>query len=450
MKSLIKSPLNTDILRIALPAIAGLSTQIILSIVDAAMIGRLNNAEYALAAMGLSVLATWAIVSFFSSLATGTHVLIARRFGQKAFEECSIVLYNSFIIGIILGTIVCLLGMFFSHPAAQFLAKDPRVGQLAGEFIFYRFIGLPFFLITVSYRGFYFGIGNTRVFMVSGIIINLLNIFFNYVLIYGKFGLPAMGIAGSGLGSSLATICDSLYYFLVSLGTRYRQKYRFFHNLKFSKEIIRSIFKISLPVSFQNIFILLGFLIFVAITGLIGTRQQAATQAIISTLFMSFLPCFGFGIAVQTLVGNSIGKGENLKAKLYGLQTVKIATIYTVTLSIVFICFPQYLLWLITEDKSILELARPAMQIAGFAQIFYGIGIVLSNGLQAIGKTRYVMFAEVFTNLGILVPFSYLIGVVWGYGITGAWFAMPLYIIVYSILISVRFHRNKWQEVQHI
>ncbi|MBI2417575.1 MAG: MATE family efflux transporter, partial [Ignavibacteriales bacterium] len=427
---LTKNKINRDILRIAFPAIAGLSTQVILSIVDAAMVGRLNNADYALAAMGLSVLATWAIVSFFSSLATGTHVIIARRYGEGNYAACSRALYNSFVIGIVLGVIVCLLGMYYSHPMAQFIAKDYQVGHLAGEFIFYRFIGLPFFLITVSFRGFFFGIGHARIFIISGIIVNVLNIFFNYVFIFGKFGFPQMGVAGSGLGSSLATICDSIYYVIVAMMPAYRKKFNFVQNFKISKEVITSIFRISLPVSFQNIFILLGFLIFVAITGLLGTPEQAATQAIISTLFASFLPCYGFGIAVQTLMGNAIGKGHGEEARFYGYQTAKLATIYTVSLSFLYILIPQHLLWLITEDQRIINIAKLPMQVAGFAQIFYGIGIVLANGLQTAGKTTFVMLAEVITNLFILVPVAYFVGVVMQHGIVGAWFAMPLYIIV--------------------
>lgn len=214
-----------NILRIALPAIAGLSTQMVLSLVDAAMVGRLDNPEYTLAAMGIGVLATWAVVSFFSSLATGTHVLTANAYGEKNYRHIGKILQNSIYVGFFIGLIVTCLGIFFSEPFAQLFAKDQNVGRLAGEFIYFRLLGLPLFLITVSYRGFYFGIGNTKIFMISGILTNLLNIVFNYVLIYGEFGLPAMGVAGSGLGSTLATLFDASFYFFFSLNAGYRVKY---------------------------------------------------------------------------------------------------------------------------------------------------------------------------------------------------------------------------------
>ena len=441
-------PVNSyykKILKIALPAIAGLSTQMVVSLVDAAMVGRLEEATYALAAMGIGVLATWALVSFFSSLATGTHVLVARNFGSMDYKSCGKVLNNSLIIGFIIGLLMTSAAALASYPVTHFFAADPTVGKLAGQYIFYRFLGIPFFLVAVSYRGFFFGIGKTKIFMYSGIFINLLNIIFNYIFIYGTFGAPRMGLAGAGLASSLATVFDFFFYFFIMLLPSYRHKYNSFKNFRIDKSIIKSIFKISLPVSFQNIFILIGFLIFISITGYIGTKEQAASQAVISTLFISFLPCFGFGIAVQTLVGNNIGSKKYGLAKIYGFETAKIATYYTLFLGIIFILFPGYVLLIITTNKSIIAVAKPALRIAGFAQIFYATGVVLANGLQAAGKTLFVMLSEVITNLLIFVPLAYLLGVHFKLGLIWAWAALPGYIILYSAIIYLKFRFGKLQ-----
>ena len=432
-----------SILRIALPAIAGLSTQMVLSLVDAAMVGRLDNPEYTLAAMGIGVLATWAVVSFFSSLATGTHVLTANSFGEKNYSQIGKILQNSIYVGFFIGLLVTCLGIFFSEPFAQLFAKDANVGKLAGDFIYFRLLGLPLFLITVSYRGFYFGIGNTKIFMISGILTNLLNIIFNYILIYGEFGLPAMGVAGSGLGSTLATLFDASFYFFFSLNSAYRVKYFLYKKINFSFKIIRSLYKISLPVSFQNIFILIGFLSFISITGLIGLREQAASQSIVSVLFISFLPCFGFGIAAQTLVGNNIGASNNKLAKKYAIETAKIATLYTLFLSFIYVFLPKYLLNLITNEQPIIATAVPAMRIAGIAQIFYGVGVVLANTLQASGKSMFVMFAEVVANILIFVPVAYILGVYFRFGIVGAWTGLPIYIVIYASIVFVKFRFGK-------
>lgn len=443
-------PVNSHykkILNVALPAIAGLSTQMVVSLVDSAMVGRLEEATYALAAMGIGVLATWALVSFFSSLATGTHVIVARRFGQNNYLECGNTLNNALITSLLIGIVVALIGAFFARPISDFFASDDKVAHYASQYIFYRFLGIPFFLISVSYRGFFFGINQTKIFMISGILTNLFNVIFNYIFIYGAFGLPRMGLAGAGLGSTLATFSDVLFYLIIILLPAYRNKFQNFRYFRIDKEIIKGIFKISLPVSFQNIFILIGFLSFVSITGIIGTKEQAATQAVISTLFISFLPLFGFGIAVQTLVGNNLGAGKIHLAKLYGFETAKVATIYTIILGIIFISVPQFVLLIITTDQSIIEMAKTSLRIAGFAQIFYATGVVLANGLQAAGRTVYVMRAEVIANLFIFVPIAYLLGVVFHLGLTGAWLALPIYVIIYSTAIFVKFNSSDWQKI---
>lgn len=446
MKILPENGYYKTILKLALPAIAGLSTQMVVSLTDSAMVGRLEEATYALAAMGIGVLATWALVSFFSSLATGTHVIVARKFGEADYDGCSLALNNSLLIGFLIGIIVTAIGILAAYRIADFFAADKIVGHFAGEYIFYRFLGIPFFLISVSYRGFFFGISKTKIFMFSGVITNLLNIFFNYVFIFGNFGMPRMGIGGSGFASTLATTFDFIFYTTVLTFPSYRNKFHPFKNFRIDFSLIRKIYQISLPVSFQNVFILIGFLLFIIIIGLIGTEQQAASQAVISTLFISFLPCFGFGIAVQTLVGNSLGSGKFHIAKIYGFETAKIATYYTLVLGVIFIMIPQYVLLIITNNQSIIEIAKPALRIAGFAQIFYAVGVVLANGLQAAGKTFFVMKSEVITNLFIFVPLAYLMGVIFKGGLIWAWLALPVYIVIYSTVIFKRYAKGDWQK----
>jgi multidrug resistance protein, MATE family len=444
MNNIVKSDIRKHILKLALPAIAGLSSQMIVSLVDTAMVGRLVEAKYALAAMGLGVMATWALISFFSSFSTGTHVLVARKFGANDLEGCGRILNSSLIVSFGIGIIVGIIGVSSAYVISHLLAADSLVGEYAGQYLHYRFMGIPFFLITVSYRGFFFGIGKTKIFMFSGLLINVLNIIFSYAFIYGLFGAPRMGLAGSGVGATLATICDSLYYFIITLRTSYRKEYHYFRKFRVDIDIVKRILNISIPVSFQNVFIMIGFLSFVAITGLIGTVQQAATQVVISSLFISFMPCFGFGIAVQTLVGNKLGSGKIQLAKIYGYETTKIATVYTLLIGTIFVLLPNWILHAITSDPQIVRTATPILYIAGIAQVFYATGIVLANGLQAAGKTLYVMVSEVLTNWVLFIPLSYFLGVFLHLGIIAAWSALPLYIVAYATVIFIKFRWGNW------
>ncbi len=445
MNLLPQKPYSKEILSIAMPAIAGLSSQIIVSLVDTAMVGRLENAKYSLAAMGIGVLATWAVISFFSSMSAGTHILIARREGEGDYIGCRKILNNalilSFIIGIVFGGVIFFGAPFFTY----LLAADPVVEQLAGEYISIRFLALPFFLMIVSYRGFFFGIAHTKIFMISGIILNVVNIFLNWVFIFGNLGAPKLGLTGAALASSIATVVDFFFYVYVTFLSYYRKKYK---NIKFFKvdlKIMSSIIKLSLPVSFQNIFILIGFLSFISIIGIIGTLEQAATQTVISSIFISLLPCFGFGIAAQTLVGNNLGLKKFDLAQKIGVETIKLATLFTLFIAMIFILFPELILRVITNDETIIKAAKAPLRIAGFSQIFYGGAIVLANILQTAGLTFYVMISEVLTIWVIFIPLVYILGITFQFGFIGAWFSLPIYIISYTILLAIKFKSGTWK-----
>jgi multidrug resistance protein, MATE family len=441
-------PLTRSVLRISSPAVAGLSSQMVVSVVDTAMVGRLNNAAVVLAAMGLGVLAAWAITSVFSSLATGTQVLVARRFGESDYAGAGRILNNSLLLALLCGLIFGVPGYLFSHDIIGFFSSDPAVADAGAGYMQWRFIGLLFFLFVVSYRGFFNGIGHTKVFMYSAIVINLSNIVLNYILIFGKLGAPVMGLAGAGASSALSNVIGVIFFVSATFLSRYRRRYRYYSRLGFMGNVMRQMIRISAPVSFQNILILLGFLVFVAITGRIGTSQQAASQVVITALFMSFLPCFGFGMGAQTLVGQNLGTGARMMAKRCGLEAARLATYFTMVLGFLFVVFPDLVIILITTNREVTEIARPVLRIAGAAQIVYASGIVLAHALQAAGATVYVMAVEVLTHWVIFLPLAYVLGVTLGWGLEGAWLALPVYIVSYSLLIYRKYRSDSWMSMR--
>jgi multidrug resistance protein, MATE family len=439
--------LTRSVLRTSLPAVAGLSSQMFVSVFETAMVGRLQNTTVVLAAMGLGVLISWAITSVFSSLATGTQVYAARRYGARDYAGVGAVLNNSLLLAFFLGGVFGYLGYSFSYSIIGFFSSDQAVAVAGTDYVRWRFIGLLPFLLVVAYRGFFNGIGHTKVFMYSAIIINVANILLNALLILGGFGIPAMGLSGAGAASAISNGIGLLFFVGVTFLPKYRRRYRYYSRPNISLELIRQIFRISAPVSFQNILILLGFLVFIAITGRIGTAQQAASQVVFTALFMSFLPCFGFGLGAQTLVGQALGTGGMAMAKKYGLEAARLATYFTMVLGALFIFVPRLVIMVITTNDEVIGVAEPVLRIAGAAQIFYASGIVLAHALQAAGATLYVMFIEVITHWVIFLPLSYVLGVTLGWGLTGAWMALPVYIVFYSLFIYLKYRGDRWLQL---
>jgi putative MATE family efflux protein len=437
-------PLSRAVLRISTPAVTGLSSIVLVSLLETAMVGRLENSTVILAAMGLGSLATWAFTSVFSTLSTGTHVLVARRVGERDFAGAGAVLNNSLLLSLGLGVTFGLPGYFLAHSILSFFSSDAAVAVAGTGYMQWRFLGLAVFLFVVSYRGFFNGIGHTKIFMYSAIITNIATIVLDYLLIFGVLGLPRLGLTGAGVAFAISNVLGCLYFIGVTFYPRYRRRYGYYSQLRLLGEIMQQVVRISAPVSFQNLLILLGFLVFVAITGIIGTLQQAASQVVISALFLSFLPCFGFGTGAQTLVGQSMGKNDFGRAKRYGLEAARQATYFTIVLGIIFVAFPDLVIRAITTNQEIILVARPVLQIAGAAQMFYATGIVLAHALQAAGATVYVMRVEVLTHWVIFLPLAYVMGVVLEGGIAWAWLALPIYILSYTALIYAKYRKGAW------
>ncbi len=444
MKLLPDKALTREVLRMSSPAVAGLGSQMVVSVVDTAMVGRLENTTIVLAAMGLGLLATWAITSTFSSISTGTHVIAARRYGQQDHPGAGRALNNSLLLSLLLGVTFGLPGYLFSYDIINFFASDHAVALAGTGYMQWKFVGLPLFLFIVSYRGFFNGIGRTEIFMYSAILVNLTQIVMNYLLIFGALGFPRMGLTGAGCSSAIANGVGFLFFVSATFLPRYRKMYRYYSGPGIERGMLSQIVRISMPVSFQNILILLGFLVFMSITGVIGTTQQAASQVVVTALFMSFLPCFGFGIGAQTLVGQSMGNGEYHLAKRFGFEAARLATYFTFLLGLIFMLIPDAVIILITTNKEVTDVARPVLRIAGAAQIFYASGIVLAHALQSAGATVYVMYIEVLTHWVIFLPLSYVLGVVLGGGLVGAWLALPVYIVSYSLLIYLKYRKGNW------
>jgi MATE family multidrug resistance protein len=433
------------IVRLALPVVAGLSIQTLLFLFDTALIGRLPDAKEELAALGIVFYLTWAIIGFFSSISTGTQVLTSRHVGDEDCKACSSVLSTSLIAAAGLGFVVSVAVTIFAHDIAGYLTADTGVADAGAGYLFYRFLGIPFYLVAVVFRGFFFGTGKTRVFMVAAIAAILLNMILDYVFIFGAFEIQGMALAGAGLGASIAAAVEVLVYLFVIGFGRYRAQFGISWNLRFDKIVGRSLLNIAVPVSFQSVLTIGGILLYVAIIGVLGTVQQAASQLVLSALLLSYLPSSAFGITAQTLVGRRLGENDILHARQWGFETSRTAVGYTTMLGLVFMIMPGTVLSMLTGNGPILDAAVPVLRIAGLGQIFFGIGLVLANGLLAAGESFFVMVTDVSLTWLVLVPVGYLTGIILKLGLVAVWTAMPLYAGLYALVIFIKFRFGPWK-----
>ena len=438
--------LSRKVWKLAYPIILANLSLTLLSVVDTAMLGRLSPA--ALAAAGIGGMVYLTVVATLGALSLGTQTLTARRHGEKEMAQCGQVLDNSLALALILGGIFTLLSPWIAHLLSPHLESGPTMGRLLGTYIQYRFYGTIFVLLNLTFGGFFNGIGQTKVRMKGAVIITIVNILLNYLLIFGKLGFPRLGVQGAALASTLATGLLTVYYLVVSLGKRYRSEYKYFHLASITISKIGKTGRLSLPLMCRSFVGVGGFLVFFWIIGRIGTLELATSNILRSIYSLSYMLGAAVGAAATTLVGQNMGAERYERANASGWEAVKLGMMAMGALGILFILVPAPIMRIYSDDLEVIQMGVIILRILGIAQIFSAIGIVLSPALIGAGDIRFILGVEMGNTCLLYLPLAWFLGVHLGFGITGAWSAEVIYILLYALMMAIRFRGGSWKEIR--
>lgn len=437
--------LTREALVIGYPIIIGMVSTTTMNVVDIAMVGRLGAS--AIAAVGLGGIFFFTVASFFSSLNVGVQTVSARRFGEELYADTGTVLWNALLIALLAGLPVTLLGIHFGVDFIALLNSDQTVVDLAQGYIWYRFLGIGFVIINMAFHGFFNGIAKTKVHLQVTVTANILNIILNYLLIFGKFGFPAMGVNGAGLATSIGMFYSVIMYILYGMKPSIRNQFNFLHPAPIRKEVLGKIIRLSLPVAIQNATVHAGFTLFFVIVGKISTVALAASEILFDILSFSFMPGFGFGMAAGTMVGKYLGALDPDKAERSGWVGLRLSVSFMGFMGIVFIIFPGIILQIFTTDPSVIREGIIGLRILGAIQFVDACGLSLSGALRGAGDTTYVSAIEICINLLLFLPTVYFFALIVDWGLLGAWIGFGVYIIIFALAMIFRFRRGYWKTI---
>ena len=432
--------------RLASPIILGNLSQILLGVVDTAMLGRLSPA--ALAAAGIGTIAYFLVISTLGALSVGTQALTARRHGERNLVQCGQALDNSLALAFVLGGIFTLLSPWLARSLSPALESGPEMGRLLREYMEYRFYGAAFALCNLAFAGFFNGIGKTKVRMTAAIIRTATNVLLDWLLIFGNLGFPKLGVKGAAIASTLATALAFLFYLGVSLGRGYRPTYRYFRPANVDLTWVGRIVRLSLPLMLRSLVGMGGYLAFFWIVGRIGTVEVAASNVIRSLLSVSWMFGSSMGVAATTLVGQNMGAGEYEEAESSGWEAVKLSVIFMGIIGALFLFFPSPLMRIYTDDLGVISAGIPVLRLLSIAQVFAAIGLVLSSALIGAGDMRFVLGVEVGNTCLAYLPLVWLLGVHLGLGLLGAWSAEAIYNLIPALLMALRFKSGSWKGIR--
>ena len=439
---------NRDLVSVVLglsyPIMAGMVSRTLLSFMDTLMVGRLGAVS--IASVGLGSTTVWVVIYLFFSLGVGTQIMTSRRYGERNYKECGNLLNNAVMFSVIAALVFTALGFMESRRIFKFIAVDPLVYHYGSSYIRIRIFEVFSFTIISVFAGFFNGIGITRIHMCVMLIVNIMNIFLNYLLIFGKFGFPRLEVTGAALASTISTYLGAIVIVLISLKEKYWEKFLYFKNLKVSLNTLTTLLKLSYPNALKNFFILSGYMIFLKFIGIIGTKDLAASIICLTVTSISWMPAVGIGVATVTLVGQSLGSRESKLAERYSWESIKLSLVIMGSIGVLFMVFPKWIMEIFTSDTEIIQKGTTVLRILGVIQFFDAFGIILSSSLEGAGKTFFVGFSEILFFWLVFIPLSYLLGVFFEFGIIGSWIAMIAYFFGFDIVLFRNFKKGRWKK----
>ncbi|HIA03183.1 MAG TPA: MATE family efflux transporter [Myxococcales bacterium] len=430
-------------LGISVPIILALSSQNLLNVVDTWIVGQLGSLELACVALGSTI--NWVFCAFFIGMGGGVQAMVARRVGEDRADETIGVLNRSlFLILVAVIPLTLFVSIFSEWGLAATTSRDDIL--LVGDpYLCARLAGIPFVAANFSFRGYWNGLSLSRIYLRTLVFIHVINIGLTYVLVFGFAGIPAMGVFGAGISTTIAQALGTIYYCLQAGHVGPVKGF-----LKRGYQVsIRSLLRLGTPVGIQSLLFSLGFLIFFTITERLGTQQLGATQVLVTMALISILPGVGFGLGGASLVGQSLGAGRVEDARYWGWLCMAMAAISVGLIGLgEALTAPFWMNTFIATDPMAAQIGITPLRIIGSIMVFDVIGVVLMNTLIGAGATTTVMWWSALTQYGIMLPAAWYAALHTSYGLIGLWSAFAIYRVIFALSMVVIWKGNSWTKAQ--
>jgi putative MATE family efflux protein len=446
-----------NVITLGAPLLVGMVSEFFMYMADSAMVGRLGTEH--LAAIGFATLfaeVLWVIVWPF---APGTQALAARRFGKleamkdgdssnyrELQQKIGEVLDNSLIISFAVGAVTIFLASYSREILGLLLGNSDLI-PLAHAYIRIVKWVMPLAAVFFSVYGLLAAIKLTRVIMVATVSVNVLNIVFNYILIFGKFGIPAMGIEGAAIGTVTSQALGTVLLLAYVIFSGKLRGYRCCRFRNIHGRMMKDIVVVSSPMIAQLGVSLCIFIYYESIIAGIGTVYLAVTHIVLTTFVLNRCLVEGFAEGGSILIGNQLGRGDRKEALQYAYATECIALCLGTVLLLLVLIFPEMIVSVFNTEAATVAAGVSALRFfAGFlfvAIIGFPFEVIFTHN----GWGRYALFAELLPIVTFTLGLTLLVTNYLGMGIYAAWLSLGLYMVIYSALLVGGFFSKKWLDV---
>lgn len=428
---------------VSYPILLSLIAQNAVNVTDTAFLGRVGEVELGASAIGGLFYISLFMLGYGFSI--GGQILIARRNGEKNYQEIGKITNNSLYFLMAMGLLLFTLISLFAPAALRLLITSDDIFRASTDFLKYRIYGIFFAFGNVLLRSFYLGTTKTRVLTYNSLILAGANVFLDYCLIFGNFGFPEMGIKGAAIASAISEALSAIFFFVYTFKVVDLRKYNLFRFNQIDFEVIKKTFNISVFVMIQMFLSLAGWFIFFMIIEKMGERPLAVSNIIRSIYIVLMIPVFAFGSTTNSLVSNLIGEGKSNKVITIVKKIVLLNFLSSLFLVLLIVFIPRLVISVYTTNTGLITDTVPALYVIMVALSVFSFASILFNAVSGTARTEVALLIETVTIFLYLI-FTYILGVELQLPVHYVWLSEIVYFILMGGMSFLYLRSGYWKK----
>ena len=440
-----------EMLRIAIPMVISTGSFTVMQFVDRIFLTR-YSAEAIQAALPAGLLA-FTLICIFSGVASYVNTFVAQFHGAGDPRGAARATAQAIFFALLAWPLMLAL-----TPVGEWILRHcgHAPGVLREELIFYRILMLGSVAVPLgaAISGFFTGRGDTRTNMIAVVIGNLFNILLDWVLIFGHWGFPRMGIAGAGWATVISSLLTPLLLLGVYFGPRLRRTYDTLGTFRPDGRLMLRLLRFGVPAAMHLLIDVGSFALFLLLTARLGPMELAASNIAFSINNLAFMPLVGIGIAASILVGQYQGSGQSDIAARAGWTALKIGWCYMLVTGLSFVFLPRGYFALFTGQAggavqldAVLPLGRWMLIMMAVWGLADAGNVILAGALRGAGDTRFVMIYSLVVMVLIWLGGEALLILVFGGGMRAAWIWLLIYVFILVAGFFWRFRSGRWKTI---
>ena len=398
-----------NIWKVAYPILISLVMEQMIGLTDTAFLGRVGEVELGASAIAIVYYMVLFMIGFGFSI--GAQIIIGRRNGEGEYKSTGRIFWIGLYFVLALSGVIILLSEMFTPWMMKFMVSSEAIYEAALSYVRWRLPGMVFAFCTAMFRAFYVGTTQTKTLTLNSIVMVLSNVVFNYILIFGKFGCPALGITGAAIGSSLAELVSLIFFVVYTRFRCDRQKYGLDKAARFDMAELKGMMPVCTWTMIQHTISISTWLIFFLYIEHLGERSLAISNIVRGASGLIWVVLQAFSSTCSTLVSNIIGEGHQEKVPSLIKRILKLSYGIVSVMIIIFCLFPETIARIYTDIPDLVYACVPALIVMCSSYFLNVGGQVYFMAVSGTGSTKTAFRLELVALAVYMLYCTVIIGI---------------------------------------